>query len=406
MSALRLLALSYLACASAFVVAATLRAHPDFGRNVQSVAQLARATILKPALDQLHRQDALLLDSLDPPARYTLTITPLPPGGERMLPHRASAPVPPRVVAAADDKMTPPDASATIAILPDLSPEAAPVPPEPRMVQPEPRLATPTLPRATLPHYDIARAETPRAFQIPEPPPFSVAKEGSVAKAESVAPVGNHVLAVTQRLQASLSPEMLQNFSLFIYVSKADRGPLAQRMFVFRKTANNELSLLYDWPASTGRERDELNPHGRRSFTSTPAGYYQLDPDRMYRRYHSWSWDQPMPNAMFFNWQREGLQTGLAIHAATGDDVDKLGQRASAGCVHLSPQNAARLYQLIRADYRGRVPRFAYNADTQTMTNKGGFMHGRDGALKMADGFKVLIDIEDFSGNNVVASLN
>ena len=113
-----------------------------------------------------------------------------------------------------------------------------------------------------------------------------------------------------------------------------------------------------------------------------------------------------MPNAMFFNWEREGLQTGLAIHAATGDDVEKLGSRASAGCVHLSPENAATLYQLIRSDYRGQVPRFAYNAATQTMTNRGAFLHGRDGALKMADGYKVLINIEDFSGNNVVASLN
>ena len=33
-----------------------------------------------------------------------------------------------------------------------------------------------------------------------------------------------------------------------------------------------------------------------------------------------------MPNAMFFNWEREGVQTGLAIHAATGDDIAQAGQ--------------------------------------------------------------------------------
>lgn len=402
MSALRLLALSYLACASAFVVAATLRANPDLGQGLQSLAQLAHEKILSPTLDQLHRQDALLLDSLDPPAaRYTLTITPLAPGEERTLPRKAAAPMAPRAVASADDRITQPEyaASATIAIMPDLSPEAAPVPPEPEMVQPDPRFVSPKVPRAAIPRYDVAQAApkseasvAPKSqpFQIPEPPSVMSARASAAAL----------------RLKAGLSPEMLKNFELFLYVSKADRGPLAQRMYVFRKTAGNDLALLYDWAASTGRERDEVNPHGRRSFTSTPAGYYQFDPDRMYRRYRSWSWDQPMPNAMFFNWEREGLKTGLAIHAASGEGVASLGNRASAGCVHLSPENATTLYQLVRADYRGKVPRFAYNSKTQTMTNRGGFMHGRDGALKMADGYKVLIHIEDFGGNNVVASLN
>jgi lipoprotein-anchoring transpeptidase ErfK/SrfK len=397
MSALRLLALSYLACASAFVVAATLRAHPDLEHGLRNIAQLAQVRIVNPALDQLHQQDALLLDSLDrPPARVALTITPLAPGEERLLPRRAVTPAAPRAVAAVDDRVTQPDAGTAIAILPDLSPEAAPVPPEPRMVQPETGFAAPKMPRATIPRFDVAKADAPHtdrpnAFRIPEPPSSSMAP--------------NRAMAAAQRFKANLSPEMLQNFELFVYVSKADRGPLAQRMFVFRKTANNDLALLYDWAASTGREREEINPRGRRSFTATPAGYYQLDPDRMYRRYRSYTWDQPMPNAMFFNWEREGLQTGLAIHAATGDDIAKLGSRASAGCVHLSPENAATLQQLIRTGYRGQVPRFSYNRATQTMTNRGSFLHGRDGALKMADGYKVLIEIEDFSGNNVVASL-
>ncbi|MDB5736186.1 MAG: hypothetical protein JWN16_2823, partial [Alphaproteobacteria bacterium] len=397
MSALRLLALSYLACASAFVVAGVLRAHPDMEHGLQAIARLARDRIVAPTIDQLHQQDALLLDSLDhPAARVALTIMPLAPGEERLLPRKAAAPVAPRSVASVDDRVSQPEysAGATIAILPDLSPEAAPVPPEPKMIQPEPRFAAPKMPRTAMPQFDIAKADASRTFRIPEPPLPSVAPTTS-----------NRTMAAAQRLKANLSPEMLQNFELFVYVSKADRGPLAQRMFVFRKTANNDLALLYDWAASTGREREEINPRGRRSFTATPAGYYQLDPQRMYRRYRSYTWDQPMPNAMFFNWEREGLQTGLAIHAATGDDIAKLGSRASAGCVHLSPENAATLQQLIRAGYRGQVPRFAYNNSTQTMTNKGGFLHGRDGALRMADGYKVLIEIEDFSGNNVVASL-
>jgi hypothetical protein len=112
-----------------------------------------------------------------------------------------------------------------------------------------------------------------------------------------------------------------------------------------------------------------------------------------------------MPDAMFFNWEREGLETGLAIHAASGDDVNRLGSRASAGCVHLAPENAAILFDLIRNHYRGPVPRFAYNEKTQTMSNQGVFMHTRSGALKMADGYRVLVRIEDYGGNDVVAAM-
>jgi hypothetical protein len=126
----------------------------------------------------------------------------------------------------------------------------------------------------------------------------------------------------------------------------------------------------------------------------------------MYPRYHSYGWDQDMPNAMFFNWEREGLETGLAIHAATGPDIERLGERASAGCVHLAPENAAILFNLIRRSYRGSVPRFAYDTVSQTISNQGQFMHDRAGNLKMADGYRVLVRIENYgSGNDVVAAL-
>jgi hypothetical protein len=189
---------------------------------------------------------------------------------------------------------------------------------------------------------------------------------------------------------------MRDNFGLFIFVSKAAAGPLAQRMYVFRKE-QGALNLLYDWAASTGREKTEVNPRGTRSFTATPAGIYQFDPERMYRAYRSFSCDQDMPYAMFFNWVREGLQTGLAIHAATGDDIARLGARASAGCVHLAPENARTLFALVKAEYRGQVPRFSIDAN-ETMSSKGKFSHRADGSLRMADGYRVLIDIEDYSG--------
>src|SRR6185437_6989027 len=122
--------------------------------------------------------------------------------------------------------------------------------------------------------------------------------------------------------------------------------------------------------------------------------------------YHSHAWDQSMPYAMFFNWETHGDQTGLAIHAAVGDDIAKLGSRASAGCVHISPQHAQLLYDMIRADYRGEVPRFAYDALTHSMSNRGAMLRDGKGNIVMQDGYKVLVDIEDLSGADMLAALD
>src|SRR6185312_6467922 len=98
------------------------------------------------------------------------------------------------------------------------------------------------------------------------------------------------------RLEQSLTPELRENFDLFLFVSKGARGDAAQRFYVFRKQ-NDRLALIYDWAASTGRERYEVSPKGKRAFTATPAGLYQLDPKRMYRHYRSRAWNGAMPYA-------------------------------------------------------------------------------------------------------------
>src|SRR3569623_2018081 len=100
------------------------------------------------------------------------------------------------------------------------------------------------------------------------------------------------------------------------------------------------------------------------------------------------------------------MKTGLAIHSATEKDVAKFGARASSGCVLLAPDHAALLYDLVRHEYRGRVPRFAYSDDTGTMSNSGHFLHDRKGRLKMADGYKVLVMIDDYSGEDRSADLD
>jgi hypothetical protein len=108
---------------------------------------------------------------------------------------------------------------------------------------------------------------------------------------------------------------------------------------------------------------------------------------------------------MFFNWEDHGYQTGLAIHGAAAEDIKFLGSRSSAGCIHLAPQNAAMLFNLIRTQYKGQVPKFAYDKHTATMANDGVLMHDSKGNLQMAQGYKVLVFIENYDGENVVAAL-
>jgi hypothetical protein len=210
---------------------------------------------------------------------------------------------------------------------------------------------------------------------------------------------------VTTHFRQSLTKEMLANFELFLYVSKADSGVAAQRMYVFQKQGSGDLVMLYNWPVSTGREMVEMAANGTMQPSYTPGGYYELDPTRMYVHHFSGQWKQPMPYAMFFNWEDHGYQTGLAIHGADGADVGLLGTRASAGCVRIAPEHARVLFSLIKNDYKGLMPKFAYDKRTATMSNQGVLVHGTDGSLQMAEGYKVLVFIENYGGENVVAAL-
>ena len=95
-----------------------------------------------------------------------------------------------------------------------------------------------------------------------------------------------------------------------------------QRMRVYRNGRQ-----IHDWPVSTARR-------GYR----TPIGTFR--PGRMYRRYFSRKYHgSPMPHAVFF-------LGGYAIHGTT--DIRNLGRPASHGCVRLHPDNARRLFALIR----------------------------------------------------------
>ena len=365
----------YLASASFFSVALVVQRHPAWpatayhtGHSVLTRIRNGADTVnergVKPAIARVTAWDKAFFDSLYPPK------------------HAIAAKTSPRKVAHALPavKITAPPALRPQIVERERIAKVVVTPPK-AVESPKPTLTlappAPDAPAATAPPPDLAA-----------PPPAELAR-------------------VMARLKGNLTAEMLDNFELFLYVSKAESGPLAQRMYVFRKRASGDLDLLHNWPVSTGRELVELAPNGQLAPSFTPRGYYELDPDRMYKHHVSGQWKTPMPYAMFFNWEKNGEQTGLAIHSATGDDIAQLGKRASAGCVRLAPEHAAALFHLIRTQYKGLAPRFAYDRQTATMSNDGLLMHDAEGHVQMAEGYKVLVFIENYGGggDNVVAAL-
>ena len=367
MSALRALSLVYLASASAFGVVIALHSDARWAEGVRGAARVA-APVVKSAAETLNETAVKpsVAWAVQKEKEFFAWLEPRGPQVARVTPPKKPAPI-----VQAQRAPTPSHAVAPPVL-------------RPAIVEPQNKQA------AAPPALELA----PQAAE-PELTPAPDANPPSAAELERVLSL----------MQLSLTKELVENFELFLYVSKADHGPWSQRMYVFRKQTAGDLNLLYSWPVSTGREVLTPGPSGRLLRTNTPQGYYQLDPERMYRRYHSGQWDQPMPYAMFFSWEHDGLQTGIAIHSASRDDIALLGQRASAGCVRLAPQNAQLLFRLIRKNYGGLAPRFAYDRRTATMHNDGLLMHDADGNLKYAEGYKVLVVIENNGGDNIVAAL-
>ena len=365
MPALKQLSAIYIGAATAFAVTALLAQHARWNAGVHAALHVAGAQTVVAAryLDRLALEPAraFLVRSVAPmpPSRVTIDLAPGAPA-PRLQPPRSK----PLEIRPSDD------GEIGVAAL------------DRRGSADAPKLQA--LPQVTI---DIAPSSRPGAREQHRPP----------TRAE--------LASVKRRLEDNLTAPLYRRFDLFLYVSKAAKGPLAQRMYVFAKTKSGGLRLRYDWEVSTGREKIERNKAGAELASFTPQGYYELDPHRMYRHYRSVQWNMPMPHAMFFNWIQHGRRTGIAIHAAHGKAIARLGTRASGGCIHLSPKHAARLFRLIRVDYKGRVPRFAFNRRTDSISNNGRLMRGPDGRLRFAEGYKVLVVIESFGRSDLVASI-
>jgi lipoprotein-anchoring transpeptidase ErfK/SrfK len=268
-----------------------------------------------------------------------------------------------------------------------------------------PAIATfvPAQARAMMMAREVPASYEPRAFETAADPvmsPEPVMAASTQLLTEDPAPRSD---LAQKRLFGTVPDDIEPYFDLFMYVSKARRGPLAQHMFIFQRDADGRIVPYAEWKVSTGREKLEINRE-RKVRTTTPEGIFQLDPDRMHEKYWSRSWNNsPMHHAMFYDMMNNGRQTGLAIHAAVGKSkVARLGKRDSAGCVRLAPQHAKELFYKVRTTTRGSVPVLAVNEKGST-DRWGRVQRDEAGTMLLQDGYRAVLFVENFDGREEIS---
>ena len=208
---------------------------------------------------------------------------------------------------------------------------------------------------------------------------------------------GQHVVAPTSEKSylSHLSPELLEHYEVVLYVDKAARGGVAQRVIWLEKPlpgeAWNHWRPRYVWRTSTGRERQET-----KGFSGTPTGIYNFHGTRQHKDYRSRLFDgAPMPFAMFIDYRNKwGGGSGIAFHAAPGNAHGRLGHRASGGCMRLHYSNARYLFHTLRSNHRGFVPKMAL-LDNGTTSLVGTMKRDEFGRVVKRKGLKALIVIDD-----------
>lgn len=146
----------------------------------------------------------------------------------------------------------------------------------------------------------------------------------SEAQAEGMIPVEEYILlemnaATTPGLNSAGVAQAVRNHRMVIAINKATKGPDAQTMTMYENG-----SVILREKISTGREKEEKAKSGRVYVSTTPKGFFR--PTKIYKDYLSYTWNAPMPNAVFFI-------GGIAIHATGTSSYAQLGTRASGGCI-------------------------------------------------------------------------
>jgi len=138
--------------------------------------------------------------------------------------------------------------------------------------------------------------------------------------------------------------DWLNAYEFLLVINKSNIGPTAQTA-----TAYWQGQKFGVFKVSTGREKSEVSKSGRKYFSNTPTGWFH--PAWLSKNHVSKTWEVPMPFSVFFN-------EGIATHAALPNYFDKLGNRASGGCVRLHPSHAEWIFDNVQKAGKGLVPEF------------------------------------------------
>jgi hypothetical protein len=136
--------------------------------------------------------------------------------------------------------------------------------------------------------------------------------------------------------------KLVEEHKVVMLINKSAKGPNAQTMTVFE----NGTEVLKT-KVSTGKEERVTSASGRTYVSTTPNGFFR--PTKMYTDYLSYTWNAPMPNAVFF-------VGGIAVHATGASNYSKLGSRASGGCVRTTLEDSKKIRELVMETGRGSAP--------------------------------------------------
>lgn len=178
-------------------------------------------------------------------------------------------------------------------------------------------------------------------------------------------------------------------YKLFFLVDKSkSKGPSTlrvgkgvepQTLYIYERVGD-ELQLIKAFPVSTGKESAPGSSDTREGFTriqSAMAGY------------KSKKYGTAMAYSLWFE-----SEYGTAIHETTPESCQKIGTRASAGCIRLCPGTSHEVFNLVmdKVGLKRVVPddRLGKGADTEIMLGKDAivFFHRKKGLpYKMDSGF-------------------
>lgn len=167
------------------------------------------------------------------------------------------------------------------------------------------------------------------------------------ALADGMTPIEDYMMsemnaALTPGLNSEGVAQAVRSHRLVIAVNKAAKGPGAQTLTMYE----NGVEILKQ-KISTGREKTEKAKSGRVYLSTTPKGFFRAT--KMYQDYLSYTWNAPMPNAVFFI-------GGIALHATTKSHYAELGTRASGGCVRLLLETSKLIRTKVMETGRGAQP--------------------------------------------------